>query len=248
MTIGEAVFFDGMETFWRGKQRVMSLLMKEELGRVQVEREKRADGVLSLLTWREGADATKRRRMRDGDGGGRNLKAKGLKWGRSSRDRVVERCSQREKIVGIVPWDSEEDRRKVRAVEALMVRDLGSYKGSEEGRWAYLYVVDEVIVGCLFAERVQEAQRALNDEQSVACEVTQKVLLGVQMIWVLDGHRRRGIGSKLLNAARRNVVYGLVIPRELVAFTPTTTDGSNFARHYVAPHHVLVYKPGDSRR
>lgn len=69
-----------------------------------------------------------------------------------------------------------------------------------------------------------------------------RAALGVRMVWVSAEHRRRGLASRLLDAARANVVQCYVAPRAQVAFTQPTEAGAALAAAYVgAQQGWLIY-------
>jgi hypothetical protein len=68
-----------------------------------------------------------------------------------------------------------------------------------------------------------------------------RAAVGVRMAWVSAEHRRRGVASKLLDAARSNMVPCYVAPRAQVAFTQPTEAGAALAAAYVGPQGWLLY-------
>ena len=68
-----------------------------------------------------------------------------------------------------------------------------------------------------------------------------KALLGVHQIWVHKSHRHRGIASKLVTAARDHLIFGMMVPLELVAFRSPTDEGLRFAKSYVGSDRPLIY-------
>mmetsp|Transcript_45353 Transcript_45353/g.120618 ORF Transcript_45353/g.120618 Transcript_45353/m.120618 type:complete len:246 (+) Transcript_45353:1238-1975(+) len=72
---------------------------------------------------------------------------------------------------------------------------------------------------------------------------TEDAMLGISLIWVHGRHRRKGLGRRLLDAAREGFVYGCEIPSNKVAFSLPTRDGSLLARSYFGHPRFLVYPP-----
>ncbi|GBF89069.1 N-acetyltransferase [Raphidocelis subcapitata] len=68
-----------------------------------------------------------------------------------------------------------------------------------------------------------------------------RAALGVRMVWVSAEHRRRGVASRLLDAARSNMVQCYVAPRAQAAFTQPTEAGAALAAAYVGPQGWLIY-------
>ena len=56
--------------------------------------------------------------------------------------------------------------------------------------------------------------------------------MGVHQLWCHKSHRTKSIARQLVDAARHKLVYGMVVPHSLVAFSSPTADGAAFARRY----------------
>ena len=67
-------------------------------------------------------------------------------------------------------------------------------------------------------------------------------IMGVHQLWCHRSHRHKSIASKLVDAARSKVVYGMIVPHDSVAFSSPTADGARFARRYSHPDAPLVYE------
>jgi hypothetical protein len=58
-------------------------------------------------------------------------------------------------------------------------------------------------------------------------------ICGVELVWVAETARRRGVGAIMVDLARAHLVYGgHVLPKEAVAFSDPTRDGRQFAAAY----------------
>mmetsp|Transcript_25557 Transcript_25557/g.54274 ORF Transcript_25557/g.54274 Transcript_25557/m.54274 type:complete len:474 (+) Transcript_25557:557-1978(+) len=68
-----------------------------------------------------------------------------------------------------------------------------------------------------------------------------KAMMGVHQIWCHRSHRKGGIASKLCDAARSCLIFGMTIPLEYVAFSSPTLDGVKFAKKYLSTKKPLVY-------
>jgi N-acetyltransferase len=68
-----------------------------------------------------------------------------------------------------------------------------------------------------------------------------KALMGVHQIWCHKNFRRQGISKALLDVAREKFIFGMVIPRDMVAFSSPTMDGFCLACHYSDTQYPLVY-------
>ncbi len=64
------------------------------------------------------------------------------------------------------------------------------------------------------------------------CSAPPRETLGIKLIWVAKGARKRGIAAKLIDCARRTFTYGSLVKREHVAFSQPTDDGLALALHY----------------
>jgi len=69
-----------------------------------------------------------------------------------------------------------------------------------------------------------------------------KAIMGVHQLWCHHSHRKKTIAKKLVDAARSKLVYGMVVPHRMVAFSSPTSDGALFARRYAEPDAPLVYE------
>jgi N-acetyltransferase len=133
------------------------------------------------------------------------------------------------------------------------------------GEKAFLCVKAGKVVGCVLVEKVDGARPLLGlgeggaghggegaaeeDGGQGLCysledgeERPKETLLGVRQMWVSRAHRRQGVATALIEAARARFFFGLVVPREAVAFSQLSTMGKAFARAYAsAAGTVLVY-------
>jgi N-acetyltransferase len=87
---------------------------------------------------------------------------------------------------------------------------------------------------------------------------TVAAVCGINRIWVHNKHRRRGIASRLVDAARNHVLFDRVLTLSQIAFSQPTQDGRSFGAKYLgsarscalcrcssSSHQtaLLVYKP-----
>jgi len=68
-----------------------------------------------------------------------------------------------------------------------------------------------------------------------------KALMGVHQIWCHRSFRRQGISTLLLDVAREKLIFGMVVPRELIAISSPTIDGFRLACNYTDTQYPLVY-------
>jgi GNAT superfamily N-acetyltransferase len=154
-------------------------------------------------------------------------------------------------------------RRKVQEVQTIAEQELGfvpcdidrdvhHQRGRLESRPfnAFLFVVQQRIVGLLLTETITQAFVACQDDndktgQSITWGKPCKANLGIHLLWVKASHRNKGIATKLLDTARERLVFGYTsISPALVAFSSPTQSGLAFAQAYMkrfkAP--LLVYQ------
>ncbi|KAM0940420.1 putative transcription regulator GNAT family [Dioscorea sansibarensis] len=70
-------------------------------------------------------------------------------------------------------------------------------------------------------------------------------LCGVRAIWVVPSHRRKGIGSKLLDAMRKSFCADKQLEHAECAFSSPTSAGHALATSYTRSMSFLVYRSGD---
>lgn len=111
----------------------------------------------------------------------------------------------------------------------------------------YLYVQGSKCVGACLAERIQEAfpvegdaaaetagQLPADTNSSSICvsKASKPAMLGVSRIWTSSSHRKHGVASMLLQAARCNFLYGMTVGKEEMAFSQPTESGGRLARRW----------------
>jgi len=136
---------------------------------------------------------------------------------------------------------------------ALMDADLGSFVSTsdndlclETGQSLYCIVEQSAqnIVGCVVCEPRTFAYKIKCDcERDFVqrTETKRKCHFGVVKIWVHPSFRQKGIGSKLLDAIRKNFIYGTQIETKHIAFCQPTRCGLIFAEKYCQTKEILVY-------
>ena len=116
-----------------------------------------------------------------------------------------------------------------------MDRDLGfvpSEGGAPQTRTAYLYIIDKRVVGMASAEIIPHA--FLSHNALERSSKPQKAMAGIHQLWVHAKFRKQGIATRLVDAVRAKLVFGLTVPKNLLAFSSPTEAGSRFARNYVS--------------
>ena len=168
------------------------------------------------------------------------------------RERCVARFGE-ERILEI-RQDDLGGRKKVEEVKMIADRELGFATtvnkdgDGSDAMTSYIYIAKKRIVGLLSVKRIERAYPLLADTGTTArtrgsisrSTIPRKAILGIHQIWVHRVHRHRSIGTKLVDAARTNYVFGMVVPVERIGFSSPTEEGVGFARGYVGEE-VLVY-------
>lgn len=117
----------------------------------------------------------------------------------------------------------------------------GTTERKEDRFKFFLYMIGDKCVGLCLAERIHNASKvispqlpALSDQTQVTLTKSSSIstaaasdpaLLGISRIWTSKSHRRKGIGSLLLDCARCNFFYGIEVPKEMVAFSQPSESG-----------------------
>ena len=180
-------------------------------------------------------------------------------------ERSVVTFGKHDRILEVRPDDAQQHKRKVVEVKKIVDIELGfaSSSSSSSNRidedendddttmTSYMYISKKRVVGLLMVKRIQRAYELLppNKEEeksrgnsSISRSLKpSKALLGVHQIWVHKAHRQRGIASKLVTAARDHLIFGMMIPLELIAFSSPTDEGLVFAKRYTASDTPLIY-------
>ena len=127
--------------------------------------------------------------------------------------------------------------------------------GSTNGRPAptvFLYIRQKKVVGMVSAEVTRQAYRLLSVEnknydtddkeqrhhrrnypQHERSTQTYRSMIGIHKLWVHSKVRNQSIATRLVSSARARMVFGTVVPANLVAFSSPTEAGARFAQTYV---------------
>lgn len=175
-------------------------------------------------------------------------------------ERQVGTLGKDDRILEVRPEDAQQHRNKVLEVKTIVDKELGFARrniddpsSAEDEMTCYMCISKKRVVGLVMVKRVQRAYELLPSEEgdgannnggtsSISRSLKpSKALLGVHQIWVHRLHRHRGIASKLVTAARDHLIFGMVVPLELVAFSSPTDEGLRFAKSYVGSERPLIY-------
>jgi N-acetyltransferase len=191
-------------------------------------------------------------------------------------ERVVSSDAQG-RVIAVRPSDDAKHLSRVAAVDEYVALQLGGRVDADDGHaadrivplghdaknqngvsgsaWlALLYISRDLksVEGYVLAERVVTARtiQLSSDGMATAHEGAAALtgaLCGVRRVWVAPHVRRRGIASKLLNAARENVICAHVVPHRHVVFTTPTQAGARFALAFIHGIGNEIYHDGDRR-
>ena len=180
-------------------------------------------------------------------------------------ERSVVTFGKHDRILEVRPDDAQQHKRKVVEVKKIVDIELGFASSStssnridedendndDASMTSYMYISKKRVVGLLMVKRIQRAYELLppnkeEEESKGNSSISRslkpsKALLGVHQIWVHKSHRQRGIASKLVTAARDHLIFGMMVPLELVAFSSPTDEGLVFAKGYTASDTPLIY-------
>jgi N-acetyltransferase len=124
-------------------------------------------------------------------------------------------------------------------------------------RRIFMFVSNKRVVGYCSVQVVQHAFLLLSDDEKTQQKSNlsdadtryhftrsnqpTKAMMGVHQLWCHKSHRNKRIASKLLDVARRNLIYGIAVSKNMVAFSSPTIDGALFAKRYCGSNTPLVY-------
>jgi len=176
-------------------------------------------------------------------------------------ERMVGTFGKDDRIVEVRSDDAQQHVAKVLEVKAIVDKELGfanrlngdsSSSSHLDNMTCYMYISKKRVVGLLLVKRIQrgyeflpskQSDKSNNDNSSSISRSLKpsKALLGIHQIWVHKSHRHRGIASHLVTAARDHLIFGMVVPVELIAFSSPTEEGLKFAQSYVGSERPLIY-------
>ena len=119
----------------------------------------------------------------------------------------------------------------------------------------FLYVYQKRIVGLVSAELTRQAHRLLlvgsnnssdggenegkdhsnqqHEQKHERSKETYRAMIGIHKLWVHDKVRHCHLATRLVDAVRARMVFGMTVPSHLVAFSSPTEAGARFAKKYV---------------
>jgi N-acetyltransferase len=112
---------------------------------------------------------------------------------------------------------------------------------------AYLYIRGYKCVGVCLTERIRKAfevqvsdaeqakvtpQQPARSSSITISSDSKPAILGVSRIWTSTFARRSGFARKMLDCGLDNFLYGMKVPKDMVAFSQPTESGGNLARNW----------------
>ncbi|TVU15367.1 hypothetical protein EJB05_38885, partial [Eragrostis curvula] len=92
-----------------------------------------------------------------------------------------------------------------------------------------------------------KSKEECRDPGVIICEEEDvPAICGFRAIWVVPSRRRKRIGSKLMDVARKSFCEGQTLGLSQLAFTPPTSSGKALACRYCKTSAFLVYRNGDT--
>ncbi len=177
-------------------------------------------------------------------------------------ERMVAALGQDDRILEVRSDDAQLHVAKVMEVKEIVDKELGfasthtgkslSNSHNLDNMACYIYISKKRVVGLLLVKRIQRGYEFLpsihcdRNTRNVSSSISRslkpsKALMGIHQIWVHKSHRHRGIATNLVTAARDHLIFGMVVPLELIAFSSPTEEGLRFAQSYVGSERPLIY-------
>ncbi|KAI9735919.1 MAG: N-acetyltransferase O1 (Establishment of cohesion protein 1) [Cirrosporium novae-zelandiae] len=121
-------------------------------------------------------------------------------------------------------------------------------ENSEQGRFKiFLHIKGNKCVGLCLAESIKQAYRVEENNgggrrpsahtraKSSSISISKQAvpgIVGISRIWTSKSHRRQGIAEALLDSARSYFVYGMKVPKKMIAFSQPTESGCRLAENW----------------
>ncbi|KAG8630380.1 hypothetical protein KVT40_001999 [Elsinoe batatas] len=135
------------------------------------------------------------------------------------------------------------------------VEEPGENEKDGDARYrAFLYMVGPSCVGLCLAKRISEAREVISpsaedgigagaqEEALTVADESRTVDTGISRIWTSKSHRKKGIGTALLDCVSRSFHPDRSVQKEEIAFSQPTTSGTALARKWFGKQYRwLVY-------
>ncbi|KAI4487042.1 hypothetical protein M0802_012097 [Mischocyttarus mexicanus] len=147
------------------------------------------------------------------------------------------------RIILIEPSDPKQCWKKVSEILNVVDRDLGLADSNYSDKQIYLYIRDKNVLGVLAAESIEKAFHMIPELIDLNCCTAENTpaKCGINVVWTIMSHRRKGIATKLVDTLRTKFFYGYIMSLEDIAFSTPTPSGKLFAEKYTKSKSFKVY-------
>jgi N-acetyltransferase len=181
---------------------------------------------------------------------------RGPRYAAAAGDRAVGADGVRGRVVLVEAPGGSAPPRRVAELAALLEAQLGIAEGwltaVPLSLFLYVCAATKRVIGVAAVERIRTARPvapaaggggadAGGEVRFDAAAAPRRAACGVRVVWTVAEARRRGVASRLLDAARAQVTRGCVAPRGEVAFAQPTAAGAALARTYTGASDFLAY-------
>jgi len=159
-------------------------------------------------------------------------------------ERLIQKYSNGDKIVEVRSSDPLRHTMKIKQVKSIIDNDMSfAPTKTPPSLTFYLYISPrKKIIGFLSAHPLSIAFPLISNETNMRSQTKRSANLGIYQIWTLKSSRRKGIANKLVDTARKKLLYGMQVDKSKVAFSSPTGEGITFAKSYIDDkNEVLVY-------
>eukprot|EP00980_Cylindrotheca_fusiformis_P020237 scaffold7316_cov123-Cylindrotheca_fusiformis.AAC.12 len=155
----------------------------------------------------------------------------GVPWHSTSHCKVLHKfLNNKFTILMIRPADFQKHLGKLQQTIAIVETDLGMKNCRDPDAFVFLCLCNNRVVGFLSAKPVSEGYKMLDLYERGTTPIP--CMLGVAVLWTHSSFRHQGIATHLVEAARANVIFGMVVPKSKLAFSSPTEAGWMFAKTY----------------
>ena len=167
----------------------------------------------------------------------------GIPFAGWKNERVVNKLSSDSRIVEIRSSDASQWLNKVEQVKKIADDEMGFAQSNkpllEHGEHAFLFIRSKRVIGLCIVQHIEYAyfMGKNNTRSKDKCPAS----IGIYQIWVHHRHRRSGVAKLMVDTIRRKLLYGTVIPTNMVAFSSPTENGMAFATSYSSSVSPKVY-------
>jgi len=157
-----------------------------------------------------------------------------VKWGTKIQDI---NSSQDEYICCVNPKNSTEMKATIDLLD-LVNHDLNApednefwLKGDDSGK-VFVYVKNGRAIGVVSVERITQGTFLSIEDGQIARNIKLELLAGVSRIYVCKKYRRMGIGLRLLGTLQTHFIYGMIIPKNKIAWSQPSFAGGKLATSF----------------